>query len=136
MAKHPELIDLNFRLSQVSGSAYEPSSDWMHSNGIDYNPELDQIVLSARNFSEVWIIDHSTTTAEAAGHGGGKSGKGGDLLYRWGNPRAWRTGTRDDQQLFCSITLIGSPPACRAPETSSFSTMAPSLRTSSVVIRR
>ena len=100
VAKHPELIDLNFGLSEVSGSAYEPSSDWMHSNGIDHSPELDQIVLSARNFSEVWIIDHSTTTAEAAGHGGGKSGKGGDLLYRWGNPRAWRAGTRDDQQLF------------------------------------
>ena len=100
VAKHPELIDLNFGLSEVSGSAYEPSSDWMHSNGIDHSPELDQIVLSARNFSEVWIIDHSTTTAEAAGRGGGKSGKGGDLLYRWGNPRAWRAGTRDDQQLF------------------------------------
>ena len=97
VAEHPELIDLNFRLSEVL--SYDPS-DWIHSNGIDYNPELDQIVLSPRHFSEVWIIDHSTTTAEAAGHRGGKSGKGGDLLYRWGNPRAWRAGTPDDQQLF------------------------------------
>ena len=97
VAEHPELIDLNFRLSEVL--SYDPS-DWIHSNGIDYNSELDQIVLSPRHFSEVWIIDHSTTAAEAAGHRGGKGGRGGDLLYRWGNPRAWRAGTPDDQQLF------------------------------------
>ena len=97
VAEHPELIDLNFRLSEVLSKV---PSDWIHSNGIDYHPELDHIVLSPRHFSEVWIIDHSTTTAEAAGHSGGKGGKGGDLLYRWGNPRAWRAGTPDDQQLF------------------------------------
>ena len=96
VAEHPELIDLNFRLSEESTAP----SDWIHSNGIDYNPELDQIILSPRHFSEVWIIDHSTTTTEAAGHSGGKGGKGGDLLYRWGNPRAYRAGTPDDQQLF------------------------------------
>ena len=98
VAEHPELIDLNFRLSEVA--SWEDPADWIHSNGIDYDPELDQIVLSPRHFSEVWIIDHSTTTAEAAGHSGGKGGKGGDLLYRWGNPRAWRAGTPADQQLF------------------------------------
>ena len=98
VAEHPELIDLNFQLSNVAGGI--GPSDWIHSNGIDYNPELDQIMLSPRNFSEVWIIDHSTTRAEAVGPSGGNSGKGGDLLYRWGNPRAYRAGTPDDQQLF------------------------------------
>ena len=98
VAEHPELVDLNFRLSEAAG--LEDPWDWIHSNGIDYNPELDQIMLSPRNFSEVWIIDHSTTRAEAAGPSGGNSGKGGDLLYRWGNPRAYRAGTPDDQQLF------------------------------------
>ena len=105
VAEHPELIDLNFRLSERKAwprslSTYTDPWDWIHSNGIDYNPELDQIILSPRHFSEVWIIDHSTTTTEAAGHSGGKGGKGGDLLYRWGNPRAYRAGTPDDQQLF------------------------------------
>ena len=65
-----------------------------------YNAELDQIMLTVRAFSEFWIIDHSTTSAEAAGHTGGRSGKGGDLLYRWGNPQAYRAGTKADQQLF------------------------------------
>ena len=31
---------------------------------MDYNPEFDQIALSCRDINEVWIIDHSTTTAE------------------------------------------------------------------------
>ncbi len=74
--------------------------DWVHGNSVAYNAQLDQVVLSAREFSEIWIIDHSTTTAEAAGHNGGKHGKGGDLLYRWGNPQAYRAGTAKDQRLF------------------------------------
>ena len=74
--------------------------DFTHFNGVDYNPDLDQIAVSVWNFSEFWIIDHSTTTAEAAAHSGGRRGKGGDLLYRWGNPRAYRAGTKADRKLF------------------------------------
>jgi hypothetical protein len=74
--------------------------DWMHVNFVAYNAKLDQIMLSVHEFSEVWIIDHSTTTAEAAAHAGGKYGHGGDLLYRWGNPQAYRYGDADSQRLF------------------------------------
>jgi hypothetical protein len=74
--------------------------DWMHVNAVAYNADLDQIALSSPNFHEIWIIDHSTTTEEAKGHTGGRWGKGGDLLYRWGNPRAYRNGTKLDQRLF------------------------------------
>ena len=108
VAERPELIDLNFRLAEAA--TRDNSADWIHSNGIDYNPELDQVMLSPRHFSEVWIIDHSTTTAEAAGSGGGNSGMGGDLLYRWGNPRAYRAGTADDQQLFWQHNTHWIPP--------------------------
>lgn len=89
---HPELIDINF----LGNSG----ADWTHINSIDYNEELDQIVLSVHGFSEIWIIDHSTTTKEASGHSGGNSGRGGDLLYRWGNPQAYDAGTSSDQKLF------------------------------------
>jgi hypothetical protein len=74
--------------------------DWNHTNAIDYNPELDQIALSVLGFNEIWIIDHSTTTREAAGRKGGRYGKGGDLLYRWGNPMAYHRGDKSAQQLF------------------------------------
>ncbi len=95
VGEHPELIDINFGLPFDSGGV-----DWLHANGIDYNPELDQIAISVRQFSELWIIDHGTTTEEAASHSGGMSGMGGDLLYRWGNPQSYRAGGTEDQQLF------------------------------------
>ncbi|MEM7306399.1 MAG: aryl-sulfate sulfotransferase [Planctomycetota bacterium] len=90
---HPELIDLNYPPQIAFGG------DWLHFNSVDYNAELDQIAISVRNFDEIWVIDHSTTTEEAAGHTGGNSGMGGDLLYRWGNPVAYGLGGAADQQL-------------------------------------
>jgi hypothetical protein len=69
-------------------------------NAVAYNAELDQIVLSTPRFNEIWIIDHSTTTEQAAGHVGGRWKKGGDLLYRWGNPKAYGRGTKEQQTLF------------------------------------
>ena len=100
VAERPELIDLNFLLETVSESRSEGLYNWTHINSIDYNPELDQIMLSPRHFSELWIIDRSATTEEARGSGGGNSGMGGDLLYRWGNPRAYGHGDAADQRLF------------------------------------
>ena len=85
IVNHPELLNIN----------YQSQKDWMHCNGLDYNPILDQIALSSHNMNEWYIIDHSTTTAQAASHSGGNSGKGGDFLYRWGNPAAYQaTGTK------------------------------------------
>lgn len=95
---NPQLIDVNYVSTLDAGAS--PGEDWTHANGIDYNAELDQIVLSVREFSEFWIIDHSTTTAEAASHAGGNSGRGGDLLYRWGNPQAYDRGTAADRVLY------------------------------------
>jgi hypothetical protein len=85
IVNHPELLNIN----------YQSQKDWMHCNGLDYNPMLDQIALSSHNMNEWYIIDHSTTTAQAASHSGGNAGKGGDFLYRWGNPAAYQaTGTK------------------------------------------
>src|SRR5579872_81571 len=86
--EHPELIDLNntgstppatpeelrkLRAVGYTGGGGDDekdkqrrgNADWMHTNSINYNPQLDQIALSAKNFSEIWIIDHSTTRYEA-----------------------------------------------------------------------
>ena len=93
VADHPNKINLNYDTSQ--GNA-----DWMHCNSIDFDPLNNHILLSVPTFSEFWIIDHSTTTEQAAGSTGGFGGKGGDLLYRWGNPQAYDQGTEEDRQSF------------------------------------
>ncbi len=91
-AAHPELVD-------VACNGRATPAFWNHMNSLDYNPKLDQIVLSVRGCNEIWVIDHSTTTKESASHTGGKHGKGGDLIYRWGNPAAYKRGTTSDKQL-------------------------------------
>ena len=82
ISDNPQLIDINM-ITQGGGGG---GGDWFHVNGVDYNEDLDQIAFSSRFASEIYIIDHSTTTAEAASHSGGNSAMGGDILYRWGNP--------------------------------------------------
>jgi len=93
-AEHPELVDINY--IGIGGG----TEDWLHANYIDYNPDLDQIIINLRNFNEFWVIDHSTATQEAAGHTGGNSGKGGDILYRWGNPETYRRGTSENRVFY------------------------------------
>ncbi len=79
----------NLRRVNVHFLTSDTDPDWFHANAVDYNPQLDQVLISIRNFSEFWVIDHSTTMEEAATSTGGRSGKGGDLLYRWGDPDVW-----------------------------------------------
>lgn len=78
IADHPERVDINL------GTASNGS--WDHANSVDYDPVRDEIVMSCHRLGEILVIDHSTTSAEAAGHTGGNHGRGGDILYRWGNP--------------------------------------------------
>ncbi len=93
VASNPKLLNINYNASATT-------IDWIHLNSIDYNLALDQIVISSHNLDEIWIIDHSTTTAQAASHSGGNSGNGGDIIYRWGNPAAYNNGTTANQKLY------------------------------------
>ena len=97
-ADRPERIDVN---GDILGAAATPNppADFFHMNSVAYNAELDQIVMSIPRFNEIWVIDHSTTTEEARGSTGGRAGKGGDLLYRWGNPQAYGRGAETDRRL-------------------------------------
>ncbi|WP_299010086.1 aryl-sulfate sulfotransferase [uncultured Shewanella sp.] len=80
----PNKIDVNYITSNTD--------DIFHLNNIFYIEDYDQIIVSSNTYSELWVIDHSTTTAQAATSTDGTYNKGGDLLYRWGNPQAYGYG--------------------------------------------
>lgn len=82
IAENPQLIDLNY--------APKENGDIMHANGIGYDAINDLIFVSVNFYHEIWVIDHSTTTQEAADHSGGNRNQGGDLVYRFGNPMAYK----------------------------------------------
>jgi hypothetical protein len=116
-AEHPGRIDINAhgggaaitpdKLAQLKALGYVPAdatvedleSDFLHVNSVAYNGQLDQIAISVPEFGEVWILDHSTTTEEAAGSSGGRQGPTGAANAKSGASTS-------------STTLAGSPTAC------------------------
>lgn len=94
VSEHPELIDINY--TRKTGEWPEVEQDIMHANALSYDPVKDVLFVSVNFYSEVWVIDHSTSTDEAASHSGGNYAKGGDLIYRFGNPETYENsaGTR------------------------------------------
>jgi hypothetical protein len=126
-AAHPRRLDVNVdageapvdeeQLAQLQALGYVPEdatpedlrSDFLHMNAIDYHPGLDQIAVSVPEIGEIWIIDHSTTTAEARGSSGGRYGHGGDFLYRWGNAAAYGRGEPPEQTLFYQHEILWIP---------------------------
>ena len=88
ISQNPQKIDINFRDPLIKEISF--NGDFMHANGIEYDAVRDVIYLSVNYFSEVWVIDHSTSTEEAKTASGGNYGSGGDLLYRFGNPNAYK----------------------------------------------
>jgi len=82
VADHPEKINLNY-----AGTGAASDADWLHINSVDFNPEFNQVMISAHDFSEIWIIDRDL-------------GTNGKLVYRWGNPLVYNRGTSANQKLF------------------------------------
>ena len=97
--------------------------DWTHVNAVAYNAEFDQIMISVRSFGEFWIIDHSTTTAEAAGHKGGRRGKGETSSTAGAIPTPTAPARRRINGSSPSTIPTGFPTAIPARGTCSSSTM-------------
>ena len=84
--ENPRKININYNSDMENG-------DWMHANGITYDHKRDLIFMTVNFYDEVWVIDHSTTTAKASTPIGGDYAVGGDLVYRFGNPAAYGSDT-------------------------------------------
>jgi hypothetical protein len=105
VSDNPQLIDINFNNLD--------NGDIMHANALEYDRKNDLIYISVNFYHEVWVIDHSTTTEQAKTSTGGNYNKGGDLLYRFGNPNAFKSG---GNQIFsnnhaCNFIKDGLPGA-------------------------
>lgn len=87
----PGRIDINYSVDNPPGGNFFGGGDIMHANGLDYDPINDIIFLSVNYYDEIWVIDHSTTMIEAQNNFGGNYNKGGELIYRFGNPTTYNS---------------------------------------------
>ncbi len=69
------------------------AKDWLHCNGMDYNQELDQVVVNAVG-GEFYVIDHGGTfvVGDPAASIAAAATTKGDFLYRFGDPARYKQG--------------------------------------------
>ena len=70
------------------------TNDWLHCNSIDYNTNLDQIVINAAG-GEFYVIDHGKTfvAGNPAASIALAASTNGDFLYRFGDPARYSQGS-------------------------------------------
>jgi len=86
IAKYPARLNIN-----LPGRPLK--KDWLHCNSIDYNAELDQIVLNSVQ-GELVVIDHGNTfiAGDPAASIAKAASSAGDFLYRFGDPARYKQG--------------------------------------------
>jgi hypothetical protein len=86
IANTPGRIDLNIRGNHVK-------SDWLHCNSLDYNQDLDLIVVNSVH-GEFYVIDHGNTfiANQPANSIALAATSAGDFLYRFGDPAKYDRG--------------------------------------------
>lgn len=82
----PGRIDLNLRGNPVK-------KDWLHCNSLDYNQDLDLVVINSVH-GEFYVIDHGNTflKGDAAGSIALAASAKGNFLYRFGDPAKYDQG--------------------------------------------
>ncbi len=86
IADYPGRLNIN-----LPGSPLK--ADWLHSNSLDYNQELDQVVINVFQ-GEFYVIDHGNTFIPGDAETSVKlaAGSAGDFLYRFGDPARYQQG--------------------------------------------
>jgi hypothetical protein len=84
-------------------------SDWFHVNSIDYNEDLDQVVINEKHWSQFVVVDHGKTfvsTTDFTKNAAAAAGPDGDFIYRFGAPDSYNSGkvpgfaTEGDNQMY------------------------------------
>jgi hypothetical protein len=86
IASYPGRINLN-----LPGKPLRPN--WLECNSLDYNQQLDQIVINSAQ-GEFYVIDHGNTfiAGDPQSSIGLASGTAGDFMYRFGDPARYKQG--------------------------------------------
>jgi len=85
VSDNPGKLNINYKAST--------NPDWLHFNAIVYNAELDEILISNRNFNEIFIIKHQSKNQPS-------KKTDNDIIWRWGNDEAYKNENKSAQQLF------------------------------------
>lgn len=85
IADHPGRLDINWAVVR---------RDYLHLNGIDYNPELGQLAISSNETHEIYIVDHDGTFVAGDPDESLRlaASDAGNFLYRFGNPAIYGQG--------------------------------------------
>jgi hypothetical protein len=85
-------LDINYHIpepfAQISNRS---TADYMHVNGVDFDPVNDLLVVTSRAFNEIYLIDYHTK----------------EIVGRWGNPWATKSGTPPSWMSDGDTTLWG-----------------------------
>ena len=107
VANAPGRLDINLSNTQNAG----PVKDWNHINSMDYNADLDYIVINSRNHNEFYVIDHGKTfvsTTNWAANKAAAAGPDGDFVYRFGAPMNYNQGARPTWGSNGSVQIWGA----------------------------
>ena len=85
IADYPQRLDINWGVL---------SPDYVHCNGLDYNPTTGHIAISCNRPNEIYIVDHDGTFAAGNPEESHElaASEAGDFLYRFGNPANYGQG--------------------------------------------
>ena len=85
------------------------TNNWLHCNAIDYNTNLDQIVITAAG-GEFYVIDHGNTftAGNPAASIALAASTNGDFLYRFGDPARYSQGSSPSITANWSISSTGN----------------------------
>jgi hypothetical protein len=85
------------------------TNNWLNCSSIDYNTNLDQIVITAEG-GEFYVVDHGNTflVGNPAGSIALAASTNGDLLYRFGDPARYSQGSPPSIQQNWSVSSTGN----------------------------
>ena len=92
----PGKLDVNWKTNGVGPAGIAGlASSWVYTNSIDYNEDLDHIMINGKHWGSFFVVDHGKTfvsTTDWAANRAAAKGPDGDIIYRFGNPSNYNQG--------------------------------------------